>query len=98
MDLSAIKPPVRPDFYVVARFLDRLAATPDAFTHARLQNAVRLNYDLYRSYLALLTARGLARIEVDKEGVERVGATVEGRAAHARLVAWIRDAFGEVRF
>lgn len=98
MDLSAIKPPARPDLYVVARFLDRLAATSDPFTHARLQAAVRLNYDLYRSYLSLLVTRGYVRVETGKEGTERVAATAEGRAAHARLVAWIRDAFGDVRF
>lgn len=98
MDLSAVKPPARPDLYVVARFLDRLAASPDAFTHARLQAAVRLNYDLYRGYLALLAARGYVRVDTEKDGVERVAATPEGRAAHARLVAWIRDAFGDVRF
>lgn len=91
------EPPARPDLYVLARFLDRLASAHDGFVRAKLQAAVRLNYDLYRSYLALLLGKGLARVEPDKEGVERVWLTPEGRRAHERLVGWIRDALGDVR-
>lgn len=92
-----IEPPRRPDLYVVARFLDRLVEEPEGMSRARLQAAVRLNYDLYRSYVALLVAKGFARAEEDKEGVSRVRITPEGRAAHARLVGWIRDALGDMR-
>jgi len=97
MDASRIEPPKRPDLYVVARFLDRLQTVPEGLTHARLQAAVRLNYDLYRSYLTLLITRGYLRLSPDKEGTERAHLTPEGFAAHATLVGWIRDAFGEVK-
>jgi len=96
MDLTGIEPPKRPDLYVVARFLDRLAHAPEGVTHARLQLAVRLNYDLYRSYLALLVDRGFAKVDRDEKG-ERVVPTDAGISAQAKLLAWIRDAFGDVR-
>lgn len=92
-----VPPPERPDLYVVARFLDRLVEAPEGIPRAKLQAAVRLNYDLYRSYLSLMIDRGLARVDVDKDGATRVSATDAGRAAHARLVGWIRDALGDVR-
>lgn len=89
--MPPIEPPKRPDLYVVARFLDRLEAAPDGIPRARLQQAVRLNYDLYRSYLALLEKREWV------EGTDVVAITGKGREAHARLVGWIRDAFGDIR-
>lgn len=88
--------PPRPDLYVLARFLDRLAATPEGYPRTRLQAAVRLNYDLYRRYLALLARKGWIQVAPGKDGDERVHLTPAGRAAHARLVGWIRDAFGEL--
>lgn len=90
-------PPSRPDLYVLARYLDRLADAPEGVPRARLQAAVRLNYDLYRSYLAWLVERGWARVESDGEGTDRVWLTPAGRDAHARLVGWLRDAFGDIR-
>ena len=97
MDWMEPEPPARPDLYVVARFLDRLAQEPDGVPRTRLQRGVRLNYDLYRAYLSLLGRKGFVRVEEGKEGEDRVRLTPEGRAAHARLVGWIRDAFGEIR-
>ena len=90
-------PPDRPDLYVVARFLDVLRGAPEGYPRTRLQGAVRLNYDLYRSYLALLLERELVAVSADDEGVERVHLTAKGAAAHTRLVGWIRDAFGDIR-
>jgi len=89
-------PPPRPDLYVVARFLDALHAGPVPRT--KLQAMVRLNYDLHRAYLSLLARKGFVAIHPDKDETEHVSLTSEGRAAHARLVGWIRDAFGEIRF
>lgn len=82
----------RPDLYVVARFLDKLAASPEGHPRTKLQQAVRLNYDLYRSYLALLAQTGFVEV-----GEDRVKLTDKGRAAHAALLGWIRDALGDVR-
>lgn len=92
-----MEPPSKPDLYVVARFLERLRQVPEGYPRTRLQGAVRLNYDLYRRYLALLIDKGFVRVAEDKEGLERVHLTAAGHAAHARLVGWIRDAFGDLR-
>lgn len=76
----------------MARFLDRLAEASDGIPRTKLQQAVRLNYDLYRSYLALLKDRGWA-----EQGGDNIQLTEKGRATHARLVGWIRDAFGDFK-
>lgn len=87
-----VDPPRRPDLYVLARFLDRLGEGPDGVARTRLQGAVRLNYDLYRGYLALLLEKGWVEV-----GAERVTLTKAGREARERLLGWLRDAFGDVR-
>ncbi|HEX2021378.1 MAG TPA: hypothetical protein VHH36_01590 [Candidatus Thermoplasmatota archaeon] len=87
-------PPARPDLYVVARFLDRLAEPGAAYTRSRLQLAVRLNYDLFRSYLALLQRRGLVEV-VEVGGREVVRATPAGVEADRELGAWIRRMLDE---
>ncbi len=84
-------PPRKPDLYVVARFLDRLGETPAGVPRTRLQAAVRLNYDLYRSYLTLLVEKRYVTVNED-----RIQLTQEGRHAKDRLVGWIRDAFGDM--
>ncbi|MFA5861912.1 MAG: winged helix-turn-helix domain-containing protein [Candidatus Thermoplasmatota archaeon] len=85
-------PPPRPDLYVVARFLDRLGESPGGHLRTKLQQAVRLNYDLYRSYLSWLTTKGWVEV-ID----ERVVLTKAGLDARERLLGWIRDAFGDIR-
>lgn len=104
---TRIEAPKRPDLYVVARFLDRLREKDKPWSRSRLQHAVRLNYDLFRSYLMLLEEKGFVE-EVPEDGAEgrntesprkrtEIRLTAEGHAAHDRLVAWIRDIFGETR-
>lgn len=88
--------PERPDLYVVARFLDRLREAGEGIPKTRLQAAVRLNYDLYRAYLGLLLEKRWVELKSDESG-DRVHLTFEGRAAHERLVTWIRDAFGDLK-
>lgn len=85
----------KPDLYVVARFLDRLWTPDAAYTRAQLQMAVRLNYDLFRRYLAFLEENGFVACGPDGKDVERVRLTPAGLAAHKELVAWIRRVLGE---
>lgn len=96
--MEPTEPPARPDLYVLARFLDRLGEAESGIPRTRLQQAVRLNYDLYRRYLGLLLDKGWVHLQSDKEGVERVALTRAGRDARTKLVGWIRDAFGDLRF
>ncbi len=79
----------RPDLYVMARFLSALArADTPAWTRSRLQAAVRLNYDLFRNYLALVVAKGWAT-----ESDEGIRITQAGREANAQLLAWLARGF-----
>ncbi len=91
----------RPDLYVLARFLDRLwrpdGYPPVEFSRAKLQMAVRLNYDLFRRYLGFLVERGFVEVGPNERGDEVVRLSQDGREAHARLVGWIRDAIGTDR-
>ncbi len=105
MSKRRIEPPKRPDLYVIARFLDRLREKDKAWSRSRLQHAVRLNYDLFRSYLLLLEEKGFIE-EVPQEGAKdeesasprtTIRLTVHGHEAHERLVEWIRDIFGDTR-
>lgn len=75
--------PFRPNLYVVARFLDALAA--GARTRADLQAAAGVNYDIFRRYLDLLAARGYVVAHPDGT----VALTVDGRRVRGDLRRWI---------
>ena len=78
----------RPDLYVLARLLQRLARGDDV-GRGELQTAARLNYDLLRRYLDHLLERGLAEAAGDdgKKALFRI--TPAGRKAYADLLAWL---------
>ena len=90
----AIDPPAKPDLYVVARFLDRLCQPDAAFTRSRLQLAVRLNYDLFRAYLAWMERKGFVVAGAEKDDKEIIRITPAGLEAHHQLVGWIRRVLG----
>jgi predicted transcriptional regulator len=79
----------RPDLYVVARFLDRLAREPRPYRRTDLQLAVRLNYTIYKRYLEWMERKGLIRVD------ETIEITPKGRETYQTLVAWIKDAVGD---
>jgi predicted transcriptional regulator len=87
--------PRRPDLYVVARFLDRLLYSEETHTKQSLQMAVRLNYDLFKSYLSFLEAKGFVSVQPQEKGSDEVRITNDGVQAHRRIVAWIREVIGE---
>lgn len=91
MDGGPRAPPgaFRPDLYVVARFLEALGSEGVAHPKTRLQNEVRLNYDLFLRYLTFLERKGLVRIEPQNPGSDHVFLTPEGEEARARLARWI---------
>lgn len=93
MPEPGVEPPARPDLYVLARFLDRLAEPGATWTRSSLQPAVRLNYDLYRRYLAFLEEKAWIAWREGERSPE-VMLTAEGREARRRLVAWLQDVFG----
>lgn len=91
-------PEPRPDPYVLARFLEALwspAGQPAVVrSKSSLQRACRVNYDLFRRYLAFCIERDFVKV-TEGQGADQVCLTPEGREAHRRLVGWIRDLLGE---
>lgn len=81
----------RPDLYVVARLLERLWRAQEPMLKTRLQVASRVNYDVFRRYLAWMTSKGLVEVRNCEDGHERVSLTHEGDEAYRRLVQWVRD-------
>ncbi len=87
-------PPARPDLYVVARFLDKLCVADASYTRSKLQAAVRLNYDLFRSYLAWLEQKGFVTQSTEKDAKQVVRVTPAGLEAYHQLVEWIKRTLG----
>lgn len=86
----------KPDLYVLARILDRLASGRQ-YGKTDLQLASRINYSIFRRYLDWMLARGFVTLVAAADGSERVALTTKGLDAHARLVGWMRDALGDER-
>ncbi len=90
----------KPNPYVLARFLDALyhepGAPPVVRSKSSLQRACRVNYDLFRRYLAFCQKQRFVSVTAG-EGADEVWLTPEGLEAHQRLVGWIRDLLGDVR-
>jgi predicted transcriptional regulator len=95
MPAREVQVPERPDLYVVARFLARLREPDRTHTRSSLQAAVRVNYDLFRAYLAWLLERGFVTVKPVEGGSDEIRLTREGFEAHGRLVSWVRDVLGD---
>jgi len=91
-DLMVEQEPLeRPDIYVVARMLERLWREQGPMMKTRLQTASRVNYDVFRKYLAWMSSKDLVRVHNCDDGHERVSLTAEGEEAYRRVVQWVRD-------
>lgn len=77
----------------MARFLDALHDQPGGRTKSDLQRAVRVNYDIFRDYLAVLETRALVR-RMGTGRQESVHITAAGREARLRLLKWVEDVLG----
>jgi predicted transcriptional regulator len=80
----------RPDFYVLARILERLWREGGPMLKTRLQVATNVNYDLLMKYLAWLRSRGFIALEED-DGHEVVALTPEGEQAYLKLVRLMNE-------
>src|SRR2546428_12141899 len=70
-DAMAAVPPERPDFFVVARFLERLWREGEPMLKTRLQVAANVNYDVFSRYLEWLRVRALVTVENNPDRPER---------------------------
>jgi len=82
---------LKPDLYVVARFLDTLWWDASGMKKTQLQMSVGLNYQTFLKYLEWLEQHGLVKIIVGNEGNERIVLSEKGMDAHKRLVEWIKE-------
>lgn len=91
---------MRPDPYVLARFLDALhhepGTAPVPRSKSSLQRACRVNYDLFRRYLDFCEDKGFVHIEKG-DTADAITLTDAGREMHTKLLGWIRDLLGSVR-
>lgn len=91
-------PPIgdlRPDLYIVARFLERLWLDEKEYKRSTLQAAVGLNYNAYSRYLQWLQIKGLINISTS-DGVELISITSKGVDAYHTFVIWVRDTIGDI--
>lgn len=83
---------LKPDLYVVTRFLDVLWWDTSGMKKTQLQMSVGLNYQNFLKYLNWLQQHGLVKITAENdEGTERITLSEKGMDAHKRLVGWIKE-------
>ncbi len=82
---------LKPDLYVVARFLETLWWDASGMKKTQLQMSVGLNYQTFLKYLEWLKQHDLIKIIVDNEDKERIVLSQKGMDAHKRLVEWIKE-------
>jgi predicted transcriptional regulator len=80
----------RPDFYVLARILERLWREDGPMLKTRLQVATNVNYDLLVKYLIWLKDRGFIDLQ-ENGGHELVILTPKGQQAYLKLVRLMNE-------
>ncbi len=85
---------IKPDLYVVARFLEKLVAGGGQRRKTELQMAVGLNYNVYMKYLEWLEGKNLVSLVEEDERSKWVSLTPKGMDTYKTLVKWIRDVVG----
>ena len=88
---------LKPDLYVVARFLDVLWWDTVGLKKTQLQMSVGLNYQTFLKYLDWLEKHELIKITSDN-GSERITLSKKGMDAHKRLVEWIKETMRGLKF
>ena len=80
---------LRPDLYVVIRFLERMFTKAVPLSRTKLQVAIGVNYTVFSRYLRWLSARGLVE-RVDAPGREMFRISRKGYDAYRALVLLAR--------
>ncbi len=88
---------MKPDLYVVARFVETLYRN-GAMKKTNLQMSAGLNYGTFSKYLQWFIEHNLVEmIESEKDG-ERVRLTSRGVETYHKLVSWIRETMENLKF
>ena len=82
---------LKPDFYVVTRFLDVLWWDTPGLKKTQLQMSVGLNYQNFIKYLEWLEKHKLVKITSENGGNRKITLSKRGMDAHKRLVEWIKE-------
>ena len=77
----------RPDLFVVARILDRIAAVDGPVLKTRLQTACNLNYDTFLRYLEWMSERDLVEVRARQLGGRLRSAPRQNRRSNRRCGA-----------
>ncbi|MCE7738971.1 MAG: winged helix DNA-binding protein [Candidatus Heimdallarchaeota archaeon] len=85
----------KPDFYVIARFLERLWREGHPMKKTRLAMSIGVNYDVFSKYLSWLEKRGLVERVKDERGKEVVRITERGKESYHNIVSWMHKFFYE---
>lgn len=88
---------LKPDLYVVARFLDVLWWKNIGMKKTQLQMSVGLNYQTFLKYLEWLEKHGLVKVTASDDGNERITLSEKGMEAHRRLVEWIKETMKDLK-
>ncbi len=94
MDEKPLGEAIRPDLYVVARFLEKLVVGGGKRRKTELQMAVGLNFNVYTKYLDWLESKELIRVVEEDERSKSVSLTPKGLETYKTLVKWIKDIVG----
>ncbi len=85
---------IKPDLYVVARFLEKLIASGGQRRKTELQMAVGLNFNVYTKYLEWLESKDLIHTVERDERSKYVALTPKGIETYKTLVKWIKEVVG----
>ena len=88
---------LKPDLYVVARFLDVLLWNSTGMKKTQLQMSVRLNYQTFLKYVEWLENHELIKVTANDDGSERIALSEKGIEAHKRLVKWIKETMRDLK-
>jgi len=91
--VSSSQPSSKPDLYVVARVVNVLREQGPT-KRTQLAVMTRLSYDTLVKYLDWMNQKGFVRFDDE----ENVVLTQEGEEVYDRLVKWILEYVGKLRF
>ncbi|HXW94903.1 MAG TPA: winged helix-turn-helix domain-containing protein [Nitrososphaerales archaeon] len=91
--MSSSQPSSKPDLYVVARVVNVLREKGPT-KRTQLAVMTRLSYDTLVKYLDWMNQKGFVRFDEE----ENVVLTQQGEEVYDRLVKWILEYVGKLRF